>query len=56
MAAMLLTAWPQVSCGSFSSSSEQFHIEENRGGKLVSFVMEAGGVLLASAWNSWEEQ
>lgn len=53
MAAMLLTAWPQVSCGSFSSSSEQFHIEE---GNLVSFVMEVGGVLLASAWNSWEER
>lgn len=53
---MLLTVWPQVSCGSFSSSSEQFQIEENWEGKLVSFVVEAGGALLTSAWNLWEEQ
>lgn len=50
MAAMPLTARPQVSCGSFSSSSEQFQTEANREGKLVSFVVEAGGALLASAW------
>lgn len=41
MAAMLLTAWPQVSCGFFGSCSEQFQIEKPRreAGELV---MRAG--------------
>lgn len=40
-AAMLLTAWPQVSCGFFGSCSEQFQTEKLRreAGELV---MRAG--------------
>lgn len=41
MAAMLLTTWPQVSCGFFGFCSEQFQIEKLRreAGELV---MRAG--------------
>lgn len=57
MAAMLLTAWPQVSCESFSSSSGSFELEKLRreAGEPCDESRRAPLCSCVPYWNLWEE-